>query len=58
MSTLPITRQGVPNALLLGGMSESTRLLAPITQPSPIVTPLEMITFGPMKQLLPIRVLA
>lgn len=46
--TVPTTRHGVPKALLLLGMSSKTRLLAPIIQPSPIVTPFVMIAFGPI----------
>jgi len=37
-------------------MSWVTTLLAPITQRSPIVTPLVTITFAPSQQLSPIRV--
>ena len=45
---LPTTRQGVPKALLPSGMSDNTKLFAPITHPSPTVTPLAITVLGPM----------
>src|SRR3989338_8085011 len=54
----PITLHGVPYALLPAGISSSTKLLAPIMQPLPIVTPFTMIVLGPMKQLSPMFVFA
>src|SRR4051812_46570787 len=50
------TRAGAPAAIENGGRSVVTTLLAPITQRSPIVTPLVTTTFAPHQTLLPIRV--
>ena len=50
------TRAGAPAAIENGSMSCVTTLLAPITQRSPIVTPLVTTTFAPSQQLSPMRV--
>ena len=50
------TRAGAPAAIENGGMSCVTTEFAPITQRSPIVTPLVMTTWAPHQTLSPIRV--
>ena len=50
------TRAGAPAAIEYGGMSVVTTELAPITQRSPIVTPLVTTTLAPHQTLSPIRV--
>jgi hypothetical protein len=47
-STSPITTAGHPHAFFRAGMSLSTKDIAPTTAESPIVTPLQMMLFGPM----------
>ena len=42
-----MTRQGLPAAKERGGMSLVTTLTAPITEPSPIVTPGQTTTLAP-----------
>ena len=46
-SDVPTTRHGVPNAFDPVGISVITKLLAPITTLSPIVTPLATTVLGP-----------
>ena len=53
---LRTTRAGAPAAIENGGTSCVTTLLAPITQRSPIVTPLVTTTLAPSQQFAPIRV--
>lgn len=48
------TRAGLPTAILADGISLFTTEWAPITQPSPIVTPGKTITPSPNQQFLPI----
>ena len=48
-----ITRQGTPAAKELAGMSRVTTLPAPMTQLSPMVTPLHTTTLAPNQMLLP-----
>ena len=50
------TFAGAPAAIENGGMSSVTTEFAPITQRSPIVTPLVTTTFAPHQTLSPIRV--
>ena len=45
------TRQGFPAAMTRGGMSRETTLPAPITAPSPIVTPRRMTALPPIQTL-------
>ena len=47
------TRQGLPTATTLEGMSFVTTEPAPMTVPSPIVTPGNTTTFAPIQQPLP-----
>ena len=47
------TRQGLPTAITLGGMSRLTTLPAPITEPEPMVTPGSTVTFPPNHTLSP-----
>ena len=49
-----ITLHGLPAAKVLAGISRVTTLPAPITQPSPIVTPPITVTLEASQQLLPI----
>jgi hypothetical protein len=51
-----VTRAGAPTAIENGGTSLVTTELAPITDRSPIVTPLVMTTLAPHQTLSPIRV--
>src|SRR5689334_11701689 len=51
-----MTFAGAPAAMLRGGMSFVTTELAPITQRSPMVTPLVTTTLAPNQQLSPMRV--
>ena len=53
---LRTTRAGAPAAIENGGTSCVTTLLAPITQRSPIVTPVVTTTLAPSQQFAPIRV--
>lgn len=46
-----MTLQGLPNARELGGMSLVTTLPAPMTEPSPIVTPGRTTTFAAIQTL-------
>ena len=55
-STRRSTFAGAPAAIEYGGMSSVTTLLAPITQRSPMVTPLVTTTFAPHQTLSPTRV--
>ena len=55
-STFRSTRAGAPAATEKAGTSSVTTLLAPITQRSPIVTPLATTTFAPHQTLSPTRV--
>ncbi len=55
-STLRSTRAGAPAAIENGPMSLVTTLLAPITQRSPMLTPLVTTTLTPSQQLSPILV--
>ena len=48
------TLQGTPTATTLAGMSFLTRLPAPITVLSPIVTPANMVAPAPIQTLFPI----
>src|SRR5690349_4044881 len=50
------TRAGTPAATENGGMSDVTTEFAPMTQRSPIVTPVVTTTFTPHHTLSPIRV--
>src|SRR4051812_11012470 len=54
--TARTTRAGDPAAIENGGRSRVTTELAPITQRSPIVTPLVTTTFAPHHTLAPMRV--
>ena len=47
------TRQGLPTATLLAGMSRVTTLPAPMTQLSPMVTPGKTVQLPPNQTLLP-----
>ena len=49
-----MTLHGQPAAKDMGGMSRVTTAPAPMTQPSPIVTPGQMTTFAPNQQSFPI----
>ena len=49
-----ITLHGFPTATLSEGISFTTTLPAPITQPSPMVTPPHTVTFPAIQQLFPI----
>ena len=48
------TRQGLPAAIVLSGISLVTTLPAPITALSPMVTPCRTVTFAPSHTFLPI----
>jgi hypothetical protein len=50
-SYFAITRHGFPAARLYGGMSFVTTLPAPITHPSPMVTPPQTTTLDASQQL-------
>lgn len=50
-----ITRHGTPAAKELAGISRVTTLPAPITQLSPMVTPLHTVTLADSYTLLPMR---
>ena len=47
------TFAGTPAAKEFGGISRVTTAPAPMTQPSPIVTPGQTVTFAPNQQLFP-----
>ena len=53
---LGLALAGAPAAIENAGMSRVTTELAPITQRSPIVTPLVTTTLAPIQTLAPIRV--
>ena len=53
---LLITRHGLPAAKCPAGISRVTTLPAPITQPSPSVTPPHTVTFPASQQLLPMLI--
>src|SRR6186997_872432 len=53
--TVPSSRAGTPAAIVPGARSPVTTELAPITQRSPIVTPLVTTQLTPNQQLEPIR---